>query len=124
MMAIFHGTPTQMKSVDGNTITWGITYNGVTFESMGCGTNYAEPGERGTGVTLRRVTRETREHGLVDELQVSVEIMQHYRSGAPPRRLLGSICLHGEALAKFVEAATVLQSEIEKQKVVRVKKRA
>jgi hypothetical protein len=77
---------------------------GPCYGSYGYGFSSAwegprEPGVRITDITLRCVKRD--EIGGADELQIGIEIMQKYRSGANSRHVIGSISLHGDALTQF-----------------------
>lgn len=58
-----------------------------------------EPGVRDTELTLRVVKRHEIDNG--PELQMRLEIVQHYDSGANSRRMSGNIVLHGDALVQF-----------------------
>jgi hypothetical protein len=86
---------------------WGEFYGGYGFAFVSTNEAPREGGPRSTEISLRRVSR--KELDGEHELQLSIEIVQRYRSGANSRRMLGSVSLRGEALDKFIELATKVQ---------------
>lgn len=72
--------------------TWGYGFQNVWKGPR-------EPGIKDTELTLRMVKR--RELDGAPELQMRLEIVQHYDSGANTRHVAGNISLHGDALEQF-----------------------
>lgn len=74
-----------------------------------------EPGVKDTELTVRVVKRH--EIDNAPQLQMRLEIVQHYDSGSNSRRMSGSISLHGDALAEFRRLVNMDETPTEKDQI-------
>lgn len=97
---MFASKPERQKAHEyGGVLEWGRTLGGYGHGYALTWEGPREPGPKTTEITLRRVYR--KDFGC-DELQISTEITQRYRSGSNSRHMTGSMSLRGVPLADMM----------------------
>jgi hypothetical protein len=90
-------------------IRWGMQLGGHNFGVTQAWRGAAEKGMKEASISLRRIYR--KEFGQ-DQLQMVLEITQHYDKSGRTETVVGSIDLHGDALDDFVKRVTIPEPQL------------